>query len=755
MSNDAVKQMLMGGYTQFVAGSQPGPASDNGQSTTVVGMQLVGYGQSEDASATGTPPASSASKGSVGAAVPTSEAKTANANTLPIWLIGAGIAVAVFFAMRFKGFQTWIGNLKLAKKLALGFGVALFGTAVVGGFGMVAKEQLHGEGEQLVGDIIGDMDIIGVIETGALAARIQILNTVHAETDEAMDIEAAMLDPLLDGVDEALKSYDGMADDPQEIKLLAEIDDAWAAQSILLRQIETLALAGEEVQARVIEDQSEVQFENVFLPAINALEAWGDGEADFAASDLTRVNVIGTTKMIVVFVVVALFSVMMAMAITGAMTGAVKALIEQMTSLKDNCLANLKASIDALKTGDLTKDVVAVTEPIENCGKDEVGDLGRQFNGLLDQTTGMIEAFTASQDSLKTMMRDLVKEATFVKDSGGKVEAAMGETSKASEQITGAMDEMTQSVTQGAKTSQEIASGAGDLATNASTAANAVEGMLEAIGKVKSGSEAQQAAGEEAGRTAKEGGEAVQQAISSMAKIQEQVELSNASIKELGEKQAQIGSIVNSIDEIAEQTNLLALNAAIEAARAGEHGRGFAVVAEEVRKLAERAGTSTSEIGEMIKEINAGVEQSIAAMQATSEEVESGAEYSAKANEALQSILSAVETFGTLAADSQEQVEAMSKSAEEVNASVESVASISQQTAAGAQELSAGNEQMSANVEESAASIQEQSANIEQVSNMAKELSSAGDRLQALAAQFKYEESGSRAARPAEESEAA
>ena len=41
---------------------------------------------------------------------------------------------------------------------------------------------------------------------------------------------------------------------------------------------------------------------------------------------------------------------------------------------------------------------------------------------------------------------------------------------------------------------------------------------------------------------------------------------------------------------------MLALNAAIEAARAGDAGRGFAVVAEEVRKLAEHAGTSVDEI---------------------------------------------------------------------------------------------------------------------------------------------------------------
>ena len=170
--------------------------------------------------------------------------------------------------------------------------------------------------------------------------------------------------------------------------------------------------------------------------------------------------------------------------------------------------------------------------------------------------------------------------------------------------------------------------------------------------------------------------------------IAETVETALGFVRELGEQSVKIGDIVTVINDIADQTNLLALNAAIEAARAGEHGRGFAVVADEVRKLAERTSTSTTEIASMINIIREGVRKTVVSMDTAKDKVSTGVEYSSQVSTALEGIIESINLLHSSIHQIATATEEMSATTDEIAQDINRISVVTQETFSSSEEIS-------------------------------------------------------------------
>ena len=269
--------------------------------------------------------------------------------------------------------------------------------------------------------------------------------------------------------------------------------------------------------------------------------------------------------------------------------------------------------------------------------------------------------------------------------------------------------EVSTAATQMAATSNQITESSRAQSESAASTAAAVEQVTVSINQVADNTRETRSVSEQACELSTAGEKSARAAAEQMHGTSESVGLSMRLIEQLSQRSKDISGIVKVIRDIAEQTNLLALNAAIEAARAGEQGRGFAVVADEVRKLAERTSTSTSEISGMIEAIQGEVGRAVENLKSNNEQVAHGKSL-------------AEEVAATLA-----------RINEGARVTMERINDIS---AAAAEQGTASND-IARNVEKIAQMTEETSAAISQASTTAQQLESLACKLHTEVAQFK------------------
>lgn len=275
---------------------------------------------------------------------------------------------------------------------------------------------------------------------------------------------------------------------------------------------------------------------------------------------------------------------------------------------------------------------------------------GRSFQSMIDKLRTIVQT-EEKRDSLQKSILKLLEEVTEVASGDLTVQAQSGSeiTGEIAEafnfmtaelrSLIGQVKEVTFQVSNSAKaindTTEQLARGSEAQASQISRMSSTISNMAIQVQDVSDNAMLSAQVASESLSNARYGSQAVQDNISAMNSIRNQVQETAKRIKKLGERSQEISQIVQLIDDLSDRTSLLALNASLQAAAAGESGRGFAVVAEEVERLAERSNRLTQQIGSLTQMIQIETKDVVASMEETIHEVVVGSTLADKAGQAL------------------------------------------------------------------------------------------------------------------------
>lgn len=250
---------------------------------------------------------------------------------------------------------------------------------------------------------------------------------------------------------------------------------------------------------------------------------------------------------------------------------------------------------------------------------DELGDLGRAFNRLLDERIQVLSEKSLENETLNNSIIGLIRALGMIArkdlsikvpvsaDVTGTVSDAVNlltsETARTLHQVRGFSEKINQ-ISDQLQSQSELVMGVAEAErTQVAETVAALDQSAKTMNDIAREARVTNSIASAAIDNTLKAQESVTQTVEGIQIIRGTISETEKRIKRLGDRSQEITSIVNLINTIAERTHILALNASMHAASAGEAGKGFAVVAEEVQRLAENARGATSEISAMVNNI--------------------------------------------------------------------------------------------------------------------------------------------------------
>lgn len=235
--------------------------------------------------------------------------------------------------------------------------------------------------------------------------------------------------------------------------------------------------------------------------------------------------------------------------------------------------------------------------------------------GSADEMGMLLQSMKEMLDNLHKQIQDLMSGVNVVADTTTQISTAATQFASSFNEIAASISETVTSMKEVKQTSELSSEKAKYVSDSARNVVN----------------------------VSQNGEKSVNETISVMDGIREQMTLIAESIVGLSEQTKSIGEIITVVDDIAGQSRLLAVNASIEAVKAGEQGKGFSVVASEIKNLALQSRESTNQVRTILTEIQKAMGNSVMITEKANKTVDNGAKQATKTGETIQKLKQSIQ----------------------------------------------------------------------------------------------------------------
>ena len=277
-------------------------------------------------------------------------------------------------------------------------------------------------------------------------------------------------------------------------------------------------------------------------------------------------------------------------------------------------------------------------ERVEKAG-DSVSDGSAIIRARLHDTSAAVTEMFSS-------LRDIESDVDALFDNTDQSATATLELNAAAHDVSGRVEETFAAVAATASSIEEMSSSIRETATNVEQFNAFVGSTVISMREIDGSTQQIQADARETAEISESVAQEGEQGVSALRETMcglDVIKESSVGVAlfndRLNSHISEIDSVLSMITDVVNQTHLLSLNASIIAAQAGEHGRGFKVVADAVKELASKTRSSTVEIATLIEKIQEESINTREAIESGVQAVDDGIRIGAKAQDALQRIL--------------------------------------------------------------------------------------------------------------------